>query len=63
MPVIKQQRGANGFVEDWYTEGTSCLNAAARSVTYSNVSYFDAAKRPGRGEFCDRRCRLYAESQ
>ncbi len=45
MPVIKQQKGANGFVEDWYTEGTSCLNAAARSVTYSNVSYFDAASK------------------
>ena len=42
IPIVKQQKGAYGFVEDWYTEGTNCLTNAVRSARYSNVSYFDA---------------------
>ena len=41
IPVVKQQSGAYGFVEDWYTEGSNCLNNAVRAARYSNVSYFD----------------------
>ncbi len=41
IPVVKQQSGAYGFVEDWYTEGTSCLSNPVRAARYSNVSYLD----------------------
>lgn len=45
IPVIKQQSGAYGFVEDWYTEGSNCLTNAVRSAKYSNVNFFDTTKK------------------
>jgi hypothetical protein len=41
VPSVLAQSGGDGFVEDWYTVATSCLNNAVRAAKYSNVWYSD----------------------
>ncbi|KAJ3407227.1 hypothetical protein CcCBS67573_g02103 [Chytriomyces confervae] len=38
----QDNRGAYGFVEDFYEQTESCLEAAVRAVTFKNVEYVDA---------------------
>ncbi len=43
LPSVMPQTGAYGFVEDWGTQASSCLENPLRSALYSNVWYLNSA--------------------
>jgi len=41
LPRAQTNAGAYGFVEDWGTEGASCLDNKPRAAYFGNVKYLD----------------------